>query len=73
MIPTTFEEWKNCIVIDCKIELTNEFIASRLRVYQDKSNPETKKFKKLYGEQHLNNVIYWLKKASKEVGQGSYS
>ena len=61
----TFEEWKNCIINDCKIKLTKEFTASRLKVYEDKRNAETKKFVALYGEQHLNNVIYWLKKASK--------
>ena len=62
MIPTTFEEWKNCIVNDCKIKLTKEFIQSRLNVYENRRNPETQKFLELYGESHLNNVIYWLKK-----------
>ncbi len=62
MIPRTFEEWKNCIVHDCKIELTESFTQGRLKVYEDRNNPETKKFIKLYGESHLNNIIYWLKK-----------
>lgn len=62
MIAQTFEEWKNCIVNDCKINLTKEFAKSRLKVYEDRSKPETKKFIKLYGESHLNNIIYWLKK-----------
>lgn len=66
MIPTTFEEWKYCIVNDCKIKLTIAFIHSRLKVYQAKGNPETKKFVKLYGEQHLQNVISWLKRSASE-------
>lgn len=61
MIPHTFDEWKNCIVHDCKIDLTKKFAQQRLAVYQDNKNPETKKFVSLYGEQHLYNIIKWLK------------
>ena len=69
MIPTNFKEWKNCIVNECKIKLTNDFVVNRLKIYEDKRNPETRKFIALYGEQHLNNIIYWLKKSSKEIAQ----
>jgi len=62
MIPQTFEEWKNCIVNDCKIALTKEFVQSRLNVYENKNSAETKKFIALYGDEHLNNIVYWLKK-----------
>ena len=59
MIPQTFDEWKHCIINDCKINLTKEFALQRLEVYKDKNHSETKKFVSLYGEQHLNNVILW--------------
>lgn len=62
MIPQTFEQWKNCIVNDCKINLTKDFAQQRLAVYQDKKNNETKKNVSLYGEQHLQNIINWFKK-----------
>lgn len=62
MIPQTFEEWKNCIINDCKINLTKAFAQSRLEVYENRNNSETQKFVKLYGEAHLNNIIYWLNK-----------
>ena len=61
MIPQTFEEWRHCIVVDCKIELTTAFVASRLAILQEKEHPETIKFVSLYGEQHLNNILQWLK------------
>lgn len=61
MIPQTFEQWKNCIVNDCKINLTKDFAEQRLAVYQDKKNNETQKFVSLYGEQHLQNIINWFK------------
>jgi hypothetical protein len=61
MIPQTFEQWKNCIINDCKINLTKEFAQQRLAVYQDKKNQESQKFVSLYGEQHLQNIINWYK------------
>lgn len=61
MIPQTFNDWKNCIVNDCKIDLTKDFAQQRLEVYQDKLNQETQKFISLYGENHLNNIIQWFR------------
>ena len=62
MIPQTYEQWKNCIVNDCKINLTKNFAHQRLAVYKDNKNIETQKFISLYGEQHLSNIINWLEK-----------
>lgn len=61
MIPQNFKEWYNCITKGCKIELTKTFAKERLNVYQNNENPETQKFLKLYGQQHLNNIINWYK------------
>lgn len=62
MIPQTFEEWQRCITNDCNIPLTKEFAEKRLKVYENGNAAETKKFASLYGEQHLANVISWLKR-----------
>jgi hypothetical protein len=42
-----------------------------LKVYKAKNHPETRAFKDLYGEQHLNNIIYFLERSAKEIGQGT--
>jgi len=55
MISQTFEQWKNCMINDCKISLIKGFAEQRLAVYQDAENIETQKFGSLYGEQHLKN------------------
>ncbi len=34
MISHTFQEWKNCIVNDCKIKLTKDFAQQRLSEVQ---------------------------------------
>lgn len=63
MIPKNFQEWRYCIEKKCKIELSPKFIDDRLAVYSNESNTETVKFKKLYGEDHLQNIINWLETA----------
>ncbi|MEM8526327.1 MAG: hypothetical protein AAGG68_16920 [Bacteroidota bacterium] len=63
MIARNFEEWKDCIVNDCRIKLTRAYAQSRLKVYENRNNRETKEFIRLYGENHWSNVVYWLKKA----------
>jgi hypothetical protein len=60
MIPQTFNDWRNCIINDCKINLTKDFAAQRLAVYQNPQNPETQKFISLYGDVHLQNIISWF-------------
>jgi hypothetical protein len=59
MIPQTFEQWKHCIEHDCKVKLTKEFAQKRLSIYQDNGKIEREKFKTLYGEKHLQNIIQW--------------
>ena len=61
-IAQSFEEWKYCIENDCKIKLTKEFAKKRLSVYLNRKEAETQKFISLYGEQHLENIIKWLKR-----------
>lgn len=61
MIPQTFEQWKDCLINGCKIELTKEFAKERLAIYLNPNNAETKKFVSVYGEQHLQRIIYWFK------------
>ncbi|MBE8712818.1 hypothetical protein [Sphingobacterium hungaricum] len=60
VIPKNFEEWKICITDKCKIKLTAEFAENRLAVYSDENIPETQRFVKLYGIEHLQNIRRWL-------------
>lgn len=66
MIPTTYSEWKDCIVNDCGMLLTAAYINKRIAELKDASNSTTIQFKKLYGWQHTENVIQWFEQALKE-------
>lgn len=62
MKPENFQQWKICITKDCKVNLTKTFAQERLSIYTDYKHPETKRFRNLYGQQHLDNIINWFKK-----------
>lgn len=62
-LPSTYEEWRDCIEIQCQIPLTLAFVQERLQVYEDVENEERMRFIRLYGESHLNNIITWFKHA----------
>ena len=61
VIPRTFEEWKSCIVNDCKNPLTAAFATQRLAVLENQAHPETRKFVELYGQAYLERIVYWFK------------
>ena len=63
MIPKTYEEWFTCITKDCGIDLTENFITTRIQVLEDNTHTEAIQFSKLYGDTHRLNVISWLKQA----------
>lgn len=60
MIPKTYEEWKKCILIDCKINLTSEFVKERITTLENIDNQETKRFINLYGGNHYQNILSWF-------------
>ena len=59
MIPTDFNEWVECITKKCGIQLSSTFAKKRLAILTNETHEETKKYKELYGEDHLNNIIHW--------------
>lgn len=62
MIPGNFEQWKHCITEECGIDLNPGFAGERLLVYTNPEHPETRNFVRLYGEEHLRNIINWFSK-----------
>ena len=64
VIPENYDQWRHCIEVLGKIELTTAYIDERLEVLQDNQNPESKKFTNLYGEEHLRQTIEWFRQAA---------
>lgn len=69
-IPRDYASWKHCITVHCGIPLTTNFVRRRLAVWRDSDSEETRRFRSLYGEQHLQRVVQWLEQAELELGGG---
>ncbi|MEM7341590.1 MAG: hypothetical protein AAF467_23280 [Actinomycetota bacterium] len=65
--PETYPEWRRCITIDCGIELTDEFIETRLVALRDPDDSHTAQFAKQYGDGYLQQVIEWFELAQSEA------
>lgn len=63
MIPKNYQQWQDCIVNKCNIKLTNDFIKTRLDIYENEKNSESITFIQLYGIEHYRNTISWYKQA----------
>ena len=68
VIPSTYEQWRECIEVRCKIPLTPTYIKERIDELEDGKHPKTKSFKKLYGQDHLQQVIAWFRQAGESAG-----
>lgn len=61
-LPTTYEQWYECITVHCGIDLTPEFSEKRIAVLGDAKSKEAKAFSELYGEAHREQVVRWFKR-----------
>ena len=62
-IPTTYEEWRYCITVKCRLELTPDFIDARVASLGDGASPDTARFVELYGDDYRRLVLEWLERA----------
>jgi hypothetical protein len=67
IIPRSFEEWRHCIVIECGIELTADFIDQRISALRNNAEHYTQQFVRLYGNQHHQQVIGWFIQARERL------
>ncbi len=67
VIPQNYEEWKHCIIVECGLELTPEYISERISSLQNERDHYTQQFVRLYGQQHYQNVLGWFMQAQKSA------
>lgn len=70
MIPTSYEEWRHCIQVHCRIPLTRAFVAQRLRELDDHAVYSTEQLIRRYGEAHVAQLRHWFQRASEEFDVG---
>lgn len=67
IIPKNYEEWRHCIIVECGLELTPNFIENRIASLQNDKEHYTQQFIRLYGRQYLETVIGWFLQAQKNT------
>lgn len=72
VIPRSYEQWRDCIEVRCKIRLTPTFIHERLAQLQDDRHAKTRDFARLYGVDHLERTIAWFRRAADEMTERGY-
>jgi len=63
IIPENYEEWRHCIIVDCGLELSPNYISQRISSLKDENDYYTQQFVKLYGRDYLQKVLSWFMKA----------
>jgi len=67
IIPKTYEEWRHCIVVECGIELTPDYISGRISALKNDKDYYTQQFVKLYGQLYLQQVLDWFMQSKSKV------
>lgn len=62
-----YEDWKQCITVDCDIPVTKAFVARRLKELDDPRLHTTRRFVEVWGEAHRQQVIAWFERAEREL------
>ena len=63
----TYDDWKHCITVLCRIPLTLTYVEQRLAALRDPADNGTQKFIATWGEAHLAHVIGWFERAEREL------
>ena len=66
--PTTYDQWRHCITVECGIPLKPDYIEQRLQVLRNRDAQETARFGSLYGDDYLAVVLNCFERASREQG-----
>jgi len=71
LVPDSWEQWRHCIEVDCRLALTPAFVAERRAELGDPSHFRTRQFIALYGDAHRLNVLAWFQRAAAQGGAGT--
>lgn len=67
LVLKTFDDWKHCITVHCRIPLTLAYVEQRLAALRDPAEYGTQRFIATWGETHLARVIGWFEQAEREL------
>ena len=60
VIPQNYEEWRHCIIVECGLELTQDYIDQRITALNDPKDHYTQQFLRKYGAEYHQQVLNWF-------------
>lgn len=66
-MPTNYDEWRHCITVECGLDLTVNYIDTRIVALNNDKDHYTQQFVKLYGREYLQQVLGWFTQAQKQA------
>ena len=66
-VPTTYEEWKHCITVECGIPLTIGYVKERIVALGNNKDLHTQKFLQIWGAAHHAQTLAWFQRAADEL------
>ncbi len=63
----TYDDWRHCITVLCRIPLTEAYIEERLAALRNPADHGTQKFVATWGEAHRERVLGWFEWAKRDL------
>lgn len=70
IVPCSYDDWKHCITMLCRIPLTLAYVEARMAALADPADYGTQRFVQIWGEAHLERVEGWFSQAHGELTAG---
>ena len=67
IVPQTYDDWKHCITVLCKIPLTPRYVRERIAALNYKSDLHTRRFIERWGQAHHQRTLAWFEQAATEL------
>ena len=67
----SFEDWRTCIEVACRIKLTLPYVRERLAELTAVDHHKTRRFVEMWGESHRLRVVAWFQEAERRLESAS--
>jgi len=69
IIPDSYEAWRHCIEVECRLRLSAEYIRERIAALENPHDFHTQQFVRCWGEGQRAQVLAWFRQAGRELAQ----
>lgn len=66
-VPTTYEEWKHCITVKCRVPLTPAYVEERIAALTSEQDYKTQMFIERWGAAQHEQTLAWFRQAADEL------